>query len=100
GRPGFVDKVTRRWINRNFSGIFEDVIFVSSYYKDGRLKGEVCKEIGASVLIDDHLYHAADVVKYGVKCLLFGDYPWSESEELPPGIIRVRNWDEVLKILL
>jgi hypothetical protein len=35
------------------------------------------------------------VAEAGVDGLLFGNYPWNQSKELPSNVRRVANWAEV-----
>jgi len=60
-------------------------------------KADICREIGAEVMIDDlpkHLLECVGVVKYPI---LLGDYPWNRGEF--PGLIRAANWQEIDEIL-
>lgn len=59
-----------------------------------RLKSEVCKEIGASVLIDDALKHAEEVASHGIPVLL-PDKPWNR-DYTPPGVVRVQSWNDIV----
>jgi uncharacterized HAD superfamily protein len=62
-----------------------------------RPKSEVCIELGVSYLIDDNLTAVTQTSAFGIKALLFGDYPWNQAKELPEGVTRVKNWQEVLE---
>ena len=62
-----------------------------------RSKAEVCRELGAVALIDDSIKHVASCVDTEVEGLLFGNYPWNQSEDLPNGVIRFNNWSEILR---
>ncbi len=67
GRPDFVAESTERWLAENFSNAFHTVVFTNFYSPSdskvkSRPKAEACTDIGADVLIDDHLHHAATVV--------------------------------------
>jgi uncharacterized HAD superfamily protein len=101
GRSQILEEATREMIDRHFSGIFSSVELTNFIATSGspakRGKGEACQEIGADVLIDDHLGHAEDVASKGIKVLLFGDYPWNVADNLPANIERCRGWAEVEK---
>ncbi len=101
GRPDFVEEATRSWLHRYFPDIFEDIVF-SNFYDPTKVrhKGDICKELGIELLIDDHLGHILNVSKAGINGLLFGDFPWNEASQLPPNVRRVKNWEEVSSILL
>jgi uncharacterized HAD superfamily protein len=62
-----------------------------------RPKSEVCRELGVSYLIDDNLTAVKQTSAFGIEVLLFGDYPWNQIDELPRGVTRVKNWQEVLE---
>lgn len=97
---------TRKWIARHFpEDMFKEIVFGNHWGLEGRKisKAELCKRVGASILIDDSLTYAADVSESGIKCLLFdldGKYNWNKSDdELPVGVTRVYNWHEVVETL-
>jgi uncharacterized HAD superfamily protein len=81
-------------------GAVEEVVF-ATYFKGGqkftRSKADICLDLGATDLVDDHLKHCLAVSRVGVNAVLFGDYAWNRSElELPSNVTRARNWSEVL----
>ncbi len=86
---------TRQMIDSELAGVFTSMEFVGFVGS----KGQVCKRIGADVLIDDRLQHLEDAMKFGMpkdKVILFGDYPWSINDpDSLVGIMRCGNWDEV-----
>lgn len=86
------------WIREYYGDIFKDVRFVPIWDKDNTLtKAAICKELGASFLIDDLLRHCEIASDEGIQALLFGDYKWNSSIELPENIVRVKNWSEIEK---
>lgn len=105
GRPDFVEASTLAWLQRHLPDIFKTAVFTNYFtLSDGiakpRSKAEVCQEIGADYLIDDHLHHAEMVASEGINVLLFGDFPWNQADTLPPRVTRVDGWTQVRKILL
>lgn len=100
GRPDFVATATLRWLDKHLPDIFEDVIF-SNYFMDADVqsKGDICRSIGATVLIDDHLDHLQSAANEGIRGILFGSYPWNQASELPRGVARVSGWNEILETL-
>ncbi len=101
GRPDIAELATRQWLETHLPDIFEDVVFTNYFDAEKvRTKGEVCRAIGATVLIDDHLDHCISALGQGVKPLLFGNYPWNRRNEVPEGIIRVEGWADVYRLLL
>ena len=102
GRSQTVDMVTAEMIERYFSGIFKSVEHTGSVRQpDGsvvrRTKGEVCRQLGVDVLIDDNLDHARSVLDSGTATvLLSGEYGWNRGE-LMAGVTRCSNWDDVVQ---
>jgi 5'(3')-deoxyribonucleotidase len=90
---------THEWITHHFPDIFKDVHLLGNKQDSVTFRGkaEVCKELGVYCLIDDHLSHVIGANEVGIKTILFGDYPWNQTADLPPEIIRVKNWQEVLE---
>ena len=100
GRSDFLTEATHAMVAKYFPGMFASTQLTNFFGKRPRSKAEVCRELGADLLIDDHLYHAETVAACGIEVLLFGDYPWNRADQLPSGIRRVRDWDEVARLLL
>jgi uncharacterized HAD superfamily protein len=96
-----VEQITKGWLNRHFPEVFKDVHLVGNQHdslpSQWRPKSEVCIELGVSYLIDDNLTAVTQTSAFGIKALLFGDYPWNQAKELPEGVTRVKNWQEVLE---
>ncbi|HEX5456600.1 MAG TPA: hypothetical protein VFW77_04525 [Candidatus Saccharimonadales bacterium] len=95
-----IEKDTRDWLEEHFKGLFADIHFSGFYdelthYSHTYTKDEISKEIGANYLIDDQLKHCVAAANAGVTSLLFGDYSWNKAENLPPGVIKAKNWKEV-----
>ena len=95
--------VTQDWIDKYFPNNFDDVILgVGNPIADSQpmAKADVCKQVGADLLIDDQLAHATNVAAAGIDVLLFGDSPSNQAESLPPEIQRVEDWTDVLRVLI
>lgn len=78
-----VEEVTRSWLNKYFPDIFEEIHFGNHYSTSGksRSKAEMCKSIGAKVLIDDSLIYATQCALADISVVLFGHYPWNQCIE-------------------
>jgi uncharacterized HAD superfamily protein len=100
GRADFLTRATTSMLAKHFPDIFQSIEFTNFFCEKARPKAEVCRSLHADVLIEDNLHHAATVAECGIAVLLFGDYPWNESEQLPANIQRVRGWREVARTLL
>lgn len=100
---------TDRWVERHFPGLFSGIHYAGIWdnarggdkaafaRRINNTKAELCREIGAEYLIDDQVKHCVSAAEAGITCLLFGDYKWNRSVELPKGIVRVQDWDEVAR---
>jgi hypothetical protein len=99
-RPDEMHRRTIEWLDHHFSGVFEGVHLCNSYVIDGRAsvrcKSDVCLEIGAIALVDDSLGNVTKAASKGVKGILFGDFPWNRADELPDGVTRVHDWEQVM----
>lgn len=93
-----LESFTHEWLERHLKGLYREVHFTAQYSLSGqsRTKLEVCREIGASILIDDSLENCIDMVNDGRIGLLFGDYPWNSSYDgRLHNLIRVQDWSAV-----
>jgi uncharacterized protein len=96
-RPETAKELTNKWLDEHFPDLFESITFTSHFSSDNpKTKGEVCVEIGAEILIEDCHSYALSAAERGIKVFLF-DYPWNLKQEIPVGVTRVKNWDEVLE---
>lgn len=89
-------EVTELWLESHFPSTFAGVHFIE--LRGGRhkiSKAQICREIGASYLIDDNAEHCALAQEAGVQGLLFGDYGWNRAAKVAPGVVRVRDWQAV-----
>jgi 5'(3')-deoxyribonucleotidase len=114
-----IEESTLHWINTYYPDIFTKVHFGNHYTRDGksRSKPDMCREIGAVLLIDDSLVYAAQCQKASVPVILFGQYAWNQVDEavsvlddgvtvkefkaefagacMPKTIYRVTQWQEM-----
>lgn len=92
---------TIAWLNKYFPDRFQDVIFCEQYgqAKLHQPKASICRKINAAYMIDDALHHLDECQAVGIKPILFGDYPWNRTDDLPQGIIRASHWKQVANII-
>ncbi len=91
-RPERIISVTTAMLNRYFSGIFNKIEHIGM----SGSKGDVCRSLEASVLIDDNLHHLERAAQCDVPHLLwFGDYPWQSDSAGEVEVVRCRDWYEV-----
>ncbi len=87
---------TRRWLDENL-GIDIDIYFAKGQDHDASslTKGEICKNLGAWLLIDDSVEHVQSALDYGTEAILFGSYGW--HSHLPKGAVNKQNWSDILE---
>lgn len=96
-------KTTRIWIKHHFPTEFRNIIF-GQYRKEGdfkKTKGQICKELGISLIIDDRYDYALDCHNHGIKTIVLdynNSYPWSKGK-LPKDMKKAKNWKEVYQII-
>lgn len=89
---------TEAWIARNIEGSFDEMHFINHFDASTPRfwsKADVCREIGAGVLLEDAVHHSENVAGSGILVLLF-DAPWNQEEQEHERIIRVKDWPEAL----
>lgn len=99
GRDDVFKPMTQLLADKYFPGCFKSIEH-TNYFVEGkkRSKGEVCKMLGADLLVDDHVEHVRSVLDAGLReVIVFGDYPWNRNEALPDGAMRCNSWREVLE---
>lgn len=103
-RQLIIKQDTENWLRHNFApDSFTDVVFGNHWGLHGRKisKLDLCKELGAKLLIDDSLIYAKEIAAAGMQSVLFdldGSYMWNKTDEpLPRGIMRVSNWQQVIE---
>lgn len=102
GRADFLEPVTRRMLEAYFPGCFQTIEH-TNYLNPStdaalrRTKGEVCRTIGADILIDDHIKHGESALQDVEEVILFGDYPWNQCEALPERMVRCVDWGTTIE---
>ncbi|HEU4715592.1 MAG TPA: hypothetical protein VFS14_02055 [Candidatus Saccharimonadales bacterium] len=102
GRADFLKEATAQLLDTFFKGCFTSIehtnyIVASTSTAVRRSKGDVCANINATVLIDDHLVHAEDALRTLDRVIVFGDYPWNRRDVLLDGMVRCIDWLSVTK---
>lgn len=84
---------THEWLQTHFDGIFSDVHFVPFWEPNNTLtKADICKQIGATYLIDDVPRHCNLAAEGGITALLIGAYADNSPEPINPDVIRIPDW--------
>lgn len=92
------ERATLEWITGHFGKVFTSVYFAGRTKNDNDKtvsKGELCKQLGASVLIDDNPAHCRSALDVGIDAILFGDYGWHTDVTLK--IKTCKDWPSVLE---
>lgn len=91
-------KPTLIWLTKHFPDVFAETRFLPIWETDTKqTKADICKELGADVLVDDSIKHCGIAASEGMKAVLFGDYPWNRAEQLPDGVTRCDDWPAVVE---
>ncbi|XP_074562613.1 uncharacterized protein LOC141819163 [Curcuma longa] len=101
-RQNVIKDHTLEWIEEHYPGLFQEIHFGNHFALNGvsRPKSEICRSLGAHVLIDDNPKYALECAEIGIRVLLFDfddSYPWckSGSANSHPLVMKVHNWQEV-----
>jgi uncharacterized HAD superfamily protein len=88
---------TEEWLNKYFPNTFSKIYYTnhfSSNLSAKTTKKKVCDELDIDILIEDSLKNVLDCNTLERKSFLF-DYPWNQSDELPPNVKRIHSWKEI-----
>ncbi|KAI8027202.1 hypothetical protein LOK49_LG02G01117 [Camellia lanceoleosa] len=92
---------TIEWIEKHYQGLFQEIHFGNHFALEGqsRPKSDICRSLGAKVLIDDNPRYAMECAEVGIRVLLFdyeNSYPWCKIEFINqhPLVTKVNSWDE------
>lgn len=92
---------TVRWLRHRLPDLFSEVVFAGNHH-DGRgfrTKGEICRELQALLIIDDHPANLASAVQQGTDAILFGTKAWSSLEGLPKRVVHCETWPDVTEYI-
>lgn len=96
-RNGIFETTTAAWLRAHFSDLFSGIVFAGNPH-DGRgyrTKGEICRELGAVLIIDDHPGNVMSAVQQGVDGILFGIHAWTRQAEAHDRVARCQDWSAV-----
>lgn len=106
-RQNVIKDHTIEWLEKHYQGMFEEIHFGNHWalHGESRPKSEICRSMGAKVLIDDNPRYALECAEVGIRVLLFdyeNSYPWAKtgSSYQHPLVTKVHNWEEVERQLL
>lgn len=101
-RQNAIKDHTIQWIENHFPGLFQEIHFGNHFALEGqsRPKSDICRSLGAKVLIDDNPRYAMECAEVGIRVLLFDyekSYPWCKIDYVDqhPLVTKVHSWEEV-----
>lgn len=91
-----LETATRHWLNMH-TGTDIDIYFAKAkdHSANNLTKGEICRNLGAWLLIDDSVEHVQSALDYGIEAILFGEYGW--HSHIPEGAVNKQNWSDILE---
>lgn len=93
-------KDTYEWLEKHFPQISRNNIFFANHTKrEFRKKSEICKEIWVTLMIDDGMHNAEDLVENNIPCILL-EKPWNRDSDFShPLLYKVKDWSEIIESL-
>lgn len=103
-RQTHLEPLTRGWLERHFPNVFTSVHH-GNHYGEGvkKEKYDICKDIGATILIDDNWRYIKQVCDNGMTGIMLNlndTYNWSRPTEVPSNCVLAHDWDRVKQYLL
>lgn len=90
------EDATRRWFKQHFFDHDINLYFTGNHRAgDYKPKGQLCKQLGASLLIDDNPAHCRSAIDEGIQAILFGQYGW--HVDIPEQAVQCKDWATVLR---
>jgi uncharacterized HAD superfamily protein len=96
-RPDEFKEKTKMFFEKNLPELEYEIIFTGKFVKESKSKGEICKEIGVDIFVEDNFEYAKSASDLGVRTFLI-TRPWNQGKE-DDKIIRVDNWSELMRCL-
>lgn len=100
-RNGVFEEQTTRWLRLHFAELFSHAVFAGNPH-DGRgyrTKGEICRELEAVLIIDDHPDNIKSAVLQGVDGILFGERHWTLEAKTEERTVHCRDWGSVVEYI-
>lgn len=88
------------WLEKYFTHIPRENIFFANHKKKwSRKKSEICREIWVTLMIDDGIHNAEDLVENNIPCILL-EKPWNRNSDFShPLLCKVKDWSEIIESL-
>lgn len=93
------ESATKKWLGLRFGASENIEVYFTKSHHDAaaETKGQLCRRLGVSLLIDDNIEHCLSAVNAGVEAILFGEYGW--HMDVPSELVRCKSWEAVLAYL-
>jgi len=100
-RPGHIKDKTREFIMKHFSQIKSEIIHSGDFWGGlgSRTKAQICSELKLDFMIEDNKLYSQEIANSGIKVFLM-DKPWNIGVEESNNLVRVKNWEEVMKLII
>lgn len=91
------EQATLKWVTAHFGAVFRSVYFAGRSKHGAKIqtKGELCNDLGVTLLIDDNPAHCRSALDVGVDAILFGDFGWQKGKT--GGLTVCDDWPAVLE---
>jgi 5'(3')-deoxyribonucleotidase len=92
GRQEIVREKTEDWVEKNFPGVFADVVLTNSFTHSEVKKSDVCDMLAMHGIIDDNMTACIECANRGMLAQNFiGDpvYPWCQTNPLS-----IKSWKQ------
>lgn len=95
-REPAAEAATIKWLKQALPNLDIKLLFAKNNVvgTGTKTKGQICKELGISLLIDDNPEHCISALDSGVSAILFGNYGW--HHDAPQHLVRCADWPAVL----
>ena len=94
-----MESKTQEWVTDYFADEDVELYFAQNpNHEQGNVrktKGQICKELGAFILIDDHIDNCISALQEGIETIVFGNFGW--QAQVPKGAIHCADWPAVLE---
>lgn len=92
------ENATKEWFTRHFDREDIKLYFCESHVDEkAKTKGQLCKELGVQLLVDDNVSHCKTALDEGIDAILFGEYGWHYGSDIPSP--RYKSWDVLMETL-
>lgn len=99
GRQDVARNSTETWLNKNFSGVFTDLVTTNSFTPKEIPKSHLCLALNLQLIVDDSFDTCKDCKNEGIDAIHFTGspmYPWCHVTD--PDIKRMSSWSEMIPL--